>query len=330
MWKIKSKEENRLVVKHNKLIEFKGRMTLNELKLFSLIVADIREQQEKQFEEYKIDISVLKEITKDKNFYDYIKEVALKLESKRIVVEGSNEKKKRYFTTIRLINKPRYEEGEYHLVVDLDKDLIPYIIDLKRNFTRYEIENILRLKSTYSVRLYELLKQYQSIGNRKINIDDLRDYLGIEKDEYDRFYDFERRVLKVAKKEIDKYTDLEVDYEKIKTGRKITGIKFTIDSKPDVQKELIESIYTKEQIKDIKTKCGLKSERFNSKQIIELYEIAVAKTESADIDVHEYIKLNYNDMIEKGTARNKFSYLKKALEEDYAKAVVQLSLGYVV
>lgn len=324
------KIENKLVVKHNKLIEFKGRMTLNELKLFSLIVADIREQQERQFEEYKIDISVLKEITKDKNFYEYIKEVALKLENKRIIVEGINEKKKKYFTTIRLINKPRYTEGDYRLTVDLDKDLIPYIIDLKKNFTRYEIENILRLKSTYSIRLYELLSQYKSVKKRDLDIEDLRGYLGIEEDEYNRFTNFENRVLKVAKKEINKHTDLQINYEKIKQGRKITKINFTIDSKLDAQKEFIESLYTKEQIKDIKAKCGLQNEKFNSKQIIELYEIAVAKTESRDIDLYEYIKLNYLDMIEKGSARNKFSYLKKALEEDYTKASVQLTLSHVI
>ena len=70
------KECNKLVVKHNKLIEFKGKMTTNELKLFSLIISDVREQQEKQFERYNINISVLKETTKDKNFYDYISDVA--------------------------------------------------------------------------------------------------------------------------------------------------------------------------------------------------------------------------------------------------------------
>lgn len=79
-----SKKENKLIVKHIKLIEFKGRMTTNELKLFSLIVSGVRGQQERQFEEYKIDLSVLKQTTKDKNFYSYIKDVAVKLEEKKL------------------------------------------------------------------------------------------------------------------------------------------------------------------------------------------------------------------------------------------------------
>ncbi len=334
---MQEKKNDKLVVKHNKLIEFKGRMTTNELKLFSLIIADVREQQDKQFQEYNIDISVLEEITKDKNFYNYIQEVALRLEDKRIIVEGLNEKNKRHFTTIRLINKPRYTEGSNKLTVDIDKDLIPYIIDLKREFTRYQIENILRLKSSYSVRVYELLKQYEGIGKREIGIDDLRDYLGINKDEYIRFYDFERRILIQSKTEIngeiDKKgniiypgTDINIDYEKIKTGRRITSILFTIEPKEQQDKVYIEYLNQYYNIKDMQKKMGLSNENFNSKQIMEIYEKAVQKVGNEDIDIFEYVRLNYLHMISKGTARNKYSYLLSALENDYGAAAGQLRL----
>ena len=99
-------KRDKLVVKHNKLIEFKGRMSTSELKLFGLIIADVRGQQDRQFEEYHIDISVLKETTKDKNFYNYICDVAFKLEEKRIIVEKFNDDNKKERTTLRLINKP--------------------------------------------------------------------------------------------------------------------------------------------------------------------------------------------------------------------------------
>ncbi|MCR2042680.1 replication initiation protein [Anaerosalibacter massiliensis] len=131
-----------------------------------------------------------------------------------------------------MINKPEITEDSKELGLYIDKDLIPYILDLKKNFTRYQIENILQLRSSYSVRIYELLKQYESIEERKINIKDLREYLGIE-EEYERFYDFERSVLKVSKKEINKFTDIKINYEKIKKGRKIIAIKFTIQPVQD-------------------------------------------------------------------------------------------------
>ena len=331
---MQEKKNDKLVVKHNKLIEFKGRMTTNELKLFSLIIADVREQQDKQFQEYNIDISVLEEITKDKNFYNYIQEVALRLEDKRIIVEGLNEKNKRHFTTIRLINKPRYTEGSNKLTVDIDKDLIPYIIDLKREFTRYQIENILRLKSSYSVRVYELLKQYEGIGKREIGIDDFRDYLGINKDEYIRFYDFERRILIQSKTEIngeiDKKgniiypgTDINIDYEKIKTGRRITSILFTIE--PKDQDQYIVYLNQYYNIKDLKIKMGLSNENFNSKQVMNIYEKAIEKVQD-QFNPMEYVRLNYIHVKAKGSARNPYSYLMAALENDYGAAAGQLRL----
>ena len=319
---------NKLVVKHNKLIEFKGRMTTNELKLFSLIIADVREQQERQFEEYEIDISVLQETTKDKNFYNYIKDIALRLEDKRIVIDRLNEDNKKYFNTIRLINKPRYTEGNKNLTVDLDRDLIPYIIDLKREFTRYQIENILRLNSSYAVRIYELLKQYEKIGEREINIKDLRNYLGIEKEEYTRFDNFEARVLSPAKKETNKYTDLIIDYEKIKTGRRITSILFKIEPKDQEREVYIDYLNEFYNIKEMKFKMGLKEENFSTEQVMLVYEKAVEKAGNEDIDLFEYVRLNYNYI--KSKARNKYSYLLKALENDYASAIGQISLDYYI
>ncbi len=327
---MKDDNSDKLVVKHNKLIEFKGRMSVNELKLFSLIIADIREHQETTLQEYHIDISILKKATKHKDFYNYMKDVAIKLEQKRIIVETINDSGKRESYPIRLIYRPKIVEDSKHLELYLDKDLIPYIIDLKREFTRYQIENILILKSSYSVRMYELLKQYQNIGKRCISINDLRDYLGIDKDEYNRFYDFEKRVLTISKCEINKHTDINIDYQKNKKGRTISSITFSIKSKCndiDYIKYLNESY----DIAEFKLKSGLKDENFNSKQIIELFTIATeVLTDPDQQDIFEYIKLNYLHILKNKTVVNKYAYLKKALNEDYAAARGQIKLSYIL
>lgn len=224
----------KLVVKHNKLIEFKGKLTVNEIKLLSLIIADVRvTKQHEQFKEYRVDISYLKDNTNHKDFYNYLKETALRLESRRIVVERINGKNARETTLLRLINKPRITDDTYELEVYIDKDLIPYITDLKKNLTSYQIENILRLKSSYSIRIYELLKQFEATGEREVSVQQLREFLGIAEEEYKRFYDFERWVLKAAKEEINKFTDILIDYEKIKVGRSIDSIKFSIKANPE-------------------------------------------------------------------------------------------------
>ena len=324
---MKESKNKKLVVKDNRLIDFKGRMSLNELKLFCLVVADVREQQENQFEEYRIDVSALAERTDFKDFYNYISEIALNLEKKRILLEGKDERGE-YRTTVRLINKPTIRKDSKELELYIDKDLIPYILDLKKHFTTYEISNILSLNSAYSIRIYELLKQKQYRGCRNIKVDKLREYLGIKQGEYNRFYDFERWILKVAKEEINEYTDLKIDYEKIKRGRKIDEINFNIESK-DCDKEIyIKYLNEFYNIKEMKLKMGLKEENFSPIQIMDIYEKAVKKAGNEDINLFEYIRLNYIEIKDK--ARNKYSYLLKALENDYASAIPQISLDYYI
>lgn len=326
---MKNKNHNKLISKDNRLIKFKGRMTLNELKLFNLIVAEVREQQRNQFEKYKIDVSTLANRTEFKDFYNYILEIALNLEKKRILLDGRDERGE-YKTTLRLINKPIVRKDSKEVELYIDKDLVPYILELKKYFTSYEITNILNLNSSYSIRLYEILKSYEYKGIYTVELLELREYLGIKEEEYYRFYDFEKWVLKVAKLEINKETDIVIDYEKIKSGRKISKIMFKIDPK-DMEKELyIEYLDKNYRIKDIKQMAGLSQENFNSEQIIELYGIAVKKLEDhEEKDILEYIRLNYLYVKDKA-GNGKYSYLKKALKEDYAVAEGQIKFDYYI
>ena len=317
--------EEKLVVKHNKLIEFKGKLTTNEIKLLSLIISDVRTyKQHEQFKAYDIDISMLRDLSNHKGFYGYMKDLALRLENKRIIVEKINENNVRETSLLRLINKPKITEDTYNLEVYIDKDLIPYIMDLKKNLTSYQIENILKLKSGHSVRIYELLKQYETIKKREIQVTTLKEYLGIGEGEYKRFTDFERWVLKVAEKEINKHTDLNVSYTKHKKGRSIDSIIFRMESKACNEECLsLEPLY---DITNLKVKMGLDDANMNAKQIIEIYEIAVKKNPEGDIDIYNYIKLNYEYVQKKDSAKNKFAYLKKALNEDYGNATAKLKV----
>jgi plasmid replication initiation protein len=120
-------------------------------------------------------------------------------------------------------------------------DVIPHLTTLLElgNFTMYTLEQISQLHNKYSIRLYELLKQYEKIGNRTILLEDLRKMFCLE-DAYPRMCDFKRKVLDLAIEEINRHTDLHVSYVNIKRGRSITGFKFTISSRPASKRPAIE------------------------------------------------------------------------------------------
>jgi len=317
------------VVKSNALIEAKGRMTALEHKFIINLISEIT-PNDKDFKEYQLSVTEIKKDLKitDKNIYEVLKDVANRLMDRKIEIEMINEKGKRAFLITRYLSSAEYVEGEGKIKVNFDPKLKPYLLEIKERFTQYQLKNILSLKGAHSIRLYELLKQYEKIKKREFEVEEIKKLLGLDEN-YSVFKDFERRVLAPAKEEINEKTDIWIDYNKIKKGRKIEKIIFNIEIK-DIEEQGIEGLYRKTEIENIKKNCGLDNENFNTKQILELYEIAVDKTSGNDIYPYEYIRLNYLNMIEKNTVRNKFAWLKKALEEDYAKAVGQISLNYYI
>lgn len=141
-------------------------------------------------------------------------------------------------------------------------------------------------------------------------------------------YDFERFVLKPAKEEIDKNTDININYEKIKTGRRITSILFKIKPKDQEKEIYIDFLNEFYDIKEMKFKMGLKNENFSHDQAMAIYEKAVERAGNEDIDIFEYIRLNYLNIKDK--ARNPYTYLLMALENDYASAIAQINLDYYI
>jgi hypothetical protein len=130
-----------------------------------------------------------------------------------------------------------YNKKKGSVNVKMNPDLIEHFIDLKKHFVKYKLSNILTLKSTYSIRIYELLKQNLFKGKIKYSIDFLREVLGIELGEYKRPIDFKRRILDTAFLEINKKTDIKFSFKEIRSGRSVTEIEFEINENLDNESE---------------------------------------------------------------------------------------------
>lgn len=311
--------ENGLVVKHNDLIEAKYKLSLVEQKIILYTVSQLN-RDEDNFKLIKVKISDIAELIGDEvHRYTEFRKIANDLMDKKVTLSNRPNLDMRWLASSEYI-------GEGIIELEFSEKLIPYLLQLKQRFTRYEIKNILSMKSSYSVRIYELMKQYENIGKREFELIELKTCLGLKSDEYSRIYDFERFVLKVAKEEINRDTDLIIDYEKKKKGRKIIGFIFSINPK-DIEKQVyIEFLNEFYDIKEMQSKMGLSEEKLSPKQVMNIYEKAIERIGNEDINPFEYIRLNYLNIKEK--ARNKYSYLLKALENDYAVAIAQISIDH--
>jgi len=109
-------------------------------------------------------------------------------------------------------------------------------LELKNNFTQYELLYTLAMKSQYSIRLYEILKSYEFKKTIIYEVDNLKQMLLAEN--YKLFGDFKRRVIDIAITEINNLSDISIEYELIKEGHKYVKIKFVIKLKKDLDERL--------------------------------------------------------------------------------------------
>lgn len=133
-------------------------------------------------------------------------------------------------TEISLLTRRAYQDGEGRFMVEFHEDAMPYLAEIKNNYTSLLLETFGALKSEYSLKFYEILSRWAFKGKFQIKIDDLRELLNVG-ERYDRFNNLNQWVIKPAIKEINAKTNLTVSVKGVRTGRNITELEFSIFDK---------------------------------------------------------------------------------------------------
>ena len=221
----KKKQQYALVVKSNDLIR-KSRfsLTLTEQRIVLYLISKIK-PKDTELLEYDFDIREFCEVC-GIDYYNNLSQLKETIKSLRdkstwITLPDGGE------TLVSWIEKPYLYRNSGNLKIRLDRDMMPYLLQLKENFTKYELIAILALKSKFSLRLYELFKSYEYLGKYEVSLEQLRKTMMLET-EYPKTNDFKRYVIDKALEEINTFTDLEIEYEVVKQGRFIVGFVFTI------------------------------------------------------------------------------------------------------
>lgn len=142
-------------------------------------------------------------------------------------------------TLLRWIEKPYINKRSGTIKIRLDKDMKPFLLQLKENFTSYELIFTLKFSSKYSIRLYELICSihYHDLETYKRNygLDELRQLLGAEN--YTTWQALKERVLVPAMNEINKFSDKNLSINPIKKphSRGIIGVELVVSSKDSIQ-----------------------------------------------------------------------------------------------
>ena len=122
------------------------------------------------------------------------------------------------FTIFKRVRVFKDDSDTWVVEIDASDDALPLLFNLKGNYFTYELWNALRLKSVNQLRMYELLKQRERFGDFEIKISELREYLYIQPNKYNRLLDFKNRVLDSCQKALFENTDICYTYECGKRG----------------------------------------------------------------------------------------------------------------
>jgi len=289
--------EKDIVLKDNKLIESNIYSKLAHLKLFSRVVLEAVKNPNEEFYDIKIK-DIIKDFWVKWNNYEYIREVC---KSMMIIDKWEGELfDLKVIFEISLVdrNTLRFK------IMDSFK---PYILNLTSKYTKYYFKNIVNLNSSYSIRIYEILKQYEKITRREEKIETIKNFLWI-KNKYKLYWHFKAKVLLVAQKELKEKTDIYFNFNEIKVGKKVVAIRFSIFS--NIKNEITDLIKTNIFL------SNLYSFWFSNKEIqgfVDLYKIDRIER---SVKYVLYMKKKNNEIIEK-------SYFYSTVSNDYWK---QLSL----
>ena len=276
------------VVQHNDLITSVAKMDKTPLKFFELAVACLDTEHIPDDKTVYVSKELLFSFfdVKSENKHTRFKEAILKVHEQAIFsMREMNERKGKYeYQVISPLEKTSWNDYEDMVSFKFTESILPYLIELKENFTQYLLSDIAQLNSKYSIILYKWLSMhynqydyYSAKGGRReeqveayrhpsISMQELRTMTNTEK-EYAKFFNFEERILKVAEREINQFTTLTMSYEKIKKGRSIDSIVFHITKKwqaDDTSYKLDDPLYQEEQAKKERTEKDLYAEAMQS------------------------------------------------------------------
>lgn len=225
-----SYDADHYTVAANDIIRGKQSMTLQTARLIRLLITQVV-KEDKDLKTYSCKISELADFLNidNSNLYRDIQSIC-ESAMKSVVYIGTGNPK-RPWQMFHWISTARYDEnGE--LTLRLSDEIKPYVLELEKWFTQYQIKNILEFSSYYSIRLYEILKcEDGKYRNEKLKheftIEELRQFFDCEK-KYKQIFDFKKNTIEVAVREINQQSDIWVDVSYKKTGRAITSVVFEV------------------------------------------------------------------------------------------------------
>ena len=212
----------------NEIVKYHNNFNSVALKNFNgveidLLMAICSKLKNEDINEIKLEFSDLRRMVNYKHrgelrFIQNLEQMYKKLLNLSIRIETEDK-----ITNFILFTKYEILKKQKIIIIKINEEFKFLLNKLINNFTRFELNEFISLKSNYSKEIYRRLKQFKHTGIWKIKMNNFRELLNIP--EKYRMSEIDKKVLKISMEELNKYFN-NFKIIKIKKGRKIEFLEF--------------------------------------------------------------------------------------------------------
>ena len=232
--KSNKKSIEQTIVKSNAIINAHYKLTLAESRLLLACISQIDSTKAHDpSKPFLVHVSEIQDLVKEDsadNLYRDLKAAVGRLYERSIVVKTAEKTTKTRWVSEQAI----YNKGQGKVEIRFTQEVLEYLTELQGSFTQYKLQYVAQFTNVYSLRIYELLAQWQGRGTREVGVEELREKLQLG-EQYPKAYDLKRFVIDKALADINKHSNLQVSYGQRKNGRNVVAFQFKFEQKEGAQ-----------------------------------------------------------------------------------------------
>jgi plasmid replication initiation protein len=157
------------------------------------------------------------------NAYKFLYKACKKLMKTSIIIEKPHLSET---WEINVCSTAKYNANQGNITIQFTDSIMPYLAQVREKFVLYNLKEIANFGSLYTTRLYELLQEFKETGWMLKSVVQLREVFAIG-NKFKLYGHFKAKILNHACQEINDNYAMDLSFEEIKEGRKVTSIMFT-------------------------------------------------------------------------------------------------------
>ncbi|MGL5751175.1 MAG: replication initiation protein [Paraclostridium sp.] len=243
----------KILMKNNVLVQSKYSLSLNENRLFLLILYKLQKDYDGSMS-CDIHYDEFKEVIKRTNdrTIKKISEYLAGLMQKSIFFMEKKKNDKLVWGQYNFISGYQFDEETQTFRIDSPKKIYDLLDQyLKTGYTPANLALLFSLKNYNAQRLYDLIRVWSGTKQTiTYTVDEIKMYLMLE-ESYPQYANFKRRVIIPAIKELNDTGYFEIDFKEKKVGRKVDSIDFIVkdlDKRKYFTKDVVEEVKVLEEV----------------------------------------------------------------------------------